>query len=184
MRTGKVLGLCRNKPAGFGVLIVAFFLLLAAIKPLMAEEEQTANPAPAGEGVEQPQNEAMQALLEGEIEAARKAVAADPSSVTAQVALGELLLKYGTLEEAEKAFDEALKLDERCHETMTGKGVVLARMGKEQQAEEMLQKALLLNPNPVRTFYELGFLYEKRGDFDKAIDEYKKGIEKFHQGRK
>ena len=57
-------------------------------------------------------------------------------------------------------------------------------MGKDKEAEELLQKALVLNPNPVRTYYELGFLYEKREDYTSAVAEYKKGIEKYQQGRK
>ncbi len=100
------------------------------------------------------------------------------------VQLGNLLLKKGSLEEAAKAFDDALAINGRYHDALTGKGIVLARMGKDQEAEETLQKALLLNPNPVRTYYELGSLYEKKGEFGKAIADYKKGIEKYKQGRK
>ena len=93
-------------------------------------------------------------------------------------------MKKGSLDEAAKAFDDALAINGRYHDALTGKGIVLARKGKDQEAEETLQKALLLNPNPVRTYYELGSLYEKKGDFAKAIAAYKKGIEKYKQGRK
>lgn len=155
--------------------ILSIMCCLAFATPLLAGVQQ----ADAGRATaESPRNSLNEA-----IDRARQKIAADPSSEKAQVELGNLLLKNGDLAEAAKAFDQALALNARYHDAMTGKGIVLARMGKEQEAEEMLQKALVLNPNPVRTHYELGLLYEKRGDFDKAIAEYKQGLEKYNQGR-
>jgi len=134
--------------------------------------------------VQQSADQASQASLDEAINLARQKITADPSSVQEQVSLGFLLLKKGALAEAQKVFDDALALNKSYHDALTGKGIVLARMGKDQEAEELLQKALILNPNPVRTHYELGSLYEKRGDYTNAIAEYKKGIEKYQQGRK
>ncbi|MEJ2689889.1 MAG: tetratricopeptide repeat protein [Deltaproteobacteria bacterium] len=128
--------------------------------------------------------DASQASLDEAIRLARQKIATDPSSEENLVQLGNLLLKKGSLEEAAKAFDGALSINGKYHDALTGKGIVLERLGKDQEAEETLQKALLLNPNPVRTYYELGSLYEKRGDFAKAVTEYKKGVEKYKQGRK
>lgn len=157
------------------LLAVVCCLVLAATLPLHAEELPVADqPRAAG-----PENGLNESLAQ-----AKQSVEADPSSVEARIRLGTLLLEKGSLEEAGKAFDDALDLKPRSHEAMTGKGIVLVRQGKDQAAEEMFKKALLLNPNPVRVYYQLGLLYEKRGDFDQAISAYKKGIEKFKQGRK
>jgi len=134
--------------------------------------------------VERSAAQSSQASLDEAITLARQEITADPSSVQKQVALGFLLLNKGALTEAQKVFDDALALKNNYHDALTGKGIVLARMGKDQEAEELLQKALVLNPNPVRTHYELGLLYEKRGDYANAVAEYKKGIEKNQQGRK
>jgi len=134
--------------------------------------------------VQQSADQASQASLDEAINLARQKITVDPSSVQEHVSLGFLLLKKGDLAEAQKVFDDALALNDSYHDALTGKGIVLARMGKDQEAEELLQKALVLNPNPVRTYYELGVLYEKRGDYTSAVAEYKKGIEKYQQGRK
>jgi len=170
--------------AGWQMLIAVFCLGLALIPPLAAEEQQAAGQAPAGERIEQTVDEASQNSFDEAIDLARQRITADPSSVKEYVTLGYLLLKRGSPQEAEKVFDEALSLNARYHDAMTGKGVALAGMGKDVAAEEWLQKALVLNPNPVRTYYELGLLYEKKGDFARAIAEYKKGVEKYQQGRK
>ena len=167
------------------MLIAVFCLVFALTPPLAAEEKQAVDNAPAvGERVGQTTAEASQSSLNEAIDLARQRIMADPSSVKEQVALGYLLLKRGSLEDAEKTFDGALSSNARYHDALTGKGIVLARMGKDQEAEELFRKALVLNPNPVRTYFELGFLYENKGDFSRAITEYKKGIEKYKQGRK
>jgi hypothetical protein len=41
-----------------------------------------------------------------------------------------------------------------------------------------------LNPNPVRVHYELALLYEKRGEFARAIAEYKEGLIKYQEGKR
>lgn len=165
------------------MLLFVFCLVLALNPPLAAEEQKAVDHAPIGE-IARTDDEAPLNSLDEAIDLARQKITADPSSVKELVILGYLLLKKGSLEEAENVFDIALSHNARNHEALTGKGIVLARMDQDQLAEEFLQKALILNPNPVRTYYELGFLYEKKGDFAKAIVEYKNGIEKYKQGRK
>lgn len=150
-------------------------LLLAAAQPIPAGEPSTATRLPvlgAASG------------LEAAITLAGRRVEAEPSSAEARVDLGNLLLEKGALQAAEKAFGEALALNPRSHEAIAGKGIVLSRLGQDQAAEEMLRQALLLNPNPVRAHYELGLLYQRRGELDRAISEYKLGLEKFRQGRR
>jgi Flp pilus assembly protein TadD len=161
-------------------------LLLVSIIAFAADAQETAlqTPANENEAIQAPTEESAQNPLAVEIEQAKQRIKDDPDSLKEQVALGYLLIKQNSFAEAEKIFDDILKVKEDYHEALTGKGIVLARTGKDQEAEEILQKALILNPNPVRTHYELGLLYEKRGDFAQANVEYNKGIEKFKQGRK
>lgn len=168
-------------------LIPFFCLVLLASVPTYAAGEREAagqQQVPANQMVEGQAASSQQNPLDEAIKQARQRVEGEPASVKAQVALGFLLLQKGAVEEAGTVFDNALALNARFHDALTGKGIVLARMGEDKEAEEFLQKALILNPNPVRTHYELGLLYEKKGDFAKAVAEYKKGIEKYKQGRK
>ena len=119
-----------------------------------------------------------------EISSLREQIAAAPANAVLHVRLGYLLLKNGAPDEAQLSFAEALKLNPRSHAAMTGEGVVQATKGDLKEAEKTLRAALAQNPNPVRTHYELGVVYEKLGDLDKALQEYKEGITKHLQGRK
>ena len=166
------------------IIIVVFCLLSAAVLSFAEEGQQLVGQASISEKSDSPAVENPGNSLDQAIDSARQKVKEDPSSLKDKTALGYLLLKKGSLEEAGKVFDEVLEVKGNYHEAMTGKGISLSRMGKDQEAEEVLKNALQLNPNPVRTYYELGLLYEKRGDFVQANTEYKKGIEKFKQGRK
>jgi tetratricopeptide (TPR) repeat protein len=56
--------------------------------------------------------------------------------------------------------------------------------GKISDEIEALRRALVLNPHPVRVHYQLGLLYEKEGDFGKAVAEYKEGLKKYQEGKR
>ena len=79
------------------------------------------------------------------------------------------------------AFEAALQLNPMGAAAKTGKGAVLARQGKLDGAEQILRDALLLNPDPTRTHYELGRIYQQRGDYQRATEEFKKGIDKYRE---
>ncbi len=82
------------------------------------------------------------------------------------------------------SFDGALAQQPLAHAAKTGKGMVLAQKGNLKGAVRVLKAALVLNPDPVRTHYELGRVYQQLGDFDQAVTEFKAGLEKFREGRK
>lgn len=121
---------------------------------------------------------------DNEISSLREQIVRAPDDAVLYVRLGYLLLDANVPAEAKAAFDEALKHNRHSHAAMTGEGILLARAGNLREAEQVLKTALLRNPNPVRTHYELGRVYEASGDLDKALAEYKEGITKFRQGRK
>lgn len=122
--------------------------------------------------------------LEDGIRSLREQIARTPDDALLQVRLGYLLLDAGATAEAKAAFDEALKRNRHSPAAMTGEGIVLARTGNLKEAEEMLKAALAGNPNPVRTHYELGLVYERSGAPETALAEYKEGIAKFRQGKR
>ncbi len=113
----------------------------------------------------------------------KEAIQADPAYDAALTELGYMLLKKDRDDEALKCFDRALKLAPGSHAAKTGKGIVLSHKGDLKGAEEMLKDALRLNPDPVRTYYELGVLYMKLNQPEKAVQEFREGIRKFEQGR-
>jgi len=119
-----------------------------------------------------------------EIIAIRGQIGTTPDDPLLYVRLGYLLLNSNALADAKSAFDEALKRNSHSHAALTGEGIILARSGRLKEAEQLLQRALLFNPDPVRTQYELGLVYEQEGEPDKALAAYKEGIAKSRQGRK
>jgi len=90
-------------------------------------------------------------------------------------------LTAGDLPAALASFEAALELNPRGAAARTGKGIVLARRGELELAEKVLREALVLNPDPTRTHYELGRIYQQQGDYQRAIDEFKQGIEKYRE---
>ncbi|MHA2055737.1 MAG: tetratricopeptide repeat protein, partial [Candidatus Hodarchaeales archaeon] len=59
-----------------------------------------------------------------------------------------------------------------------GLGGALILKGDIDRALEILTDATVANPYPQRTYYELGRAYELKGEQDKALEMYKKAIEK------
>jgi Tfp pilus assembly protein PilF len=55
---------------------------------------------------------------------------------------------------------------------------VLIAEGDLDGAEAELQKAIMLNPDPTLALYRLGQVYEKKGETQKAMEVYRKALEK------
>ena len=122
--------------------------------------------------------------LDKAIEGLRERVKTNPSMAECRIQLGYLLLKKNSNEEAMQEFDAALQRMPRSHSAKTGKGIALARKGDLKAAEIVFKDALVLNPDPVKVHYELGLVYEKTGNLDKALSEFREGVDKYEKGRK
>lgn len=165
-----------------GIILLCALILSASAfaAPVVADKApvesvptQQASPAPV-----------VESSLDKEIHGLREQIALTPTASILHVRLGYFLLKKGAPDEAQVSFAEALKLSPRSHAALTGEGIVLSSKGNLREAEQTLKAALVQNPDPVRAHYELGVVYEKLGDFEKALQEYKEGISKYQQGRK
>lgn len=76
--------------------------------------------------------------------------------------MGRAFLKLGKTDEAGKYMIRAADID-------TSRENV-------DEAEEVLEEIKSINPNTVNRFNSLGVLYRKKGDFQKALYNYKKAI--------
>ena len=70
------------------------------------------------------------------------------------------------------------------HKAKTELARALSGQGKVDEAELLLQEVLPLTPDPTQVYYELGRIQEQRGDSEKAIAAFKKGIKIHEQGRR
>jgi cytochrome c-type biogenesis protein CcmH/NrfG len=165
----------------FSLLICLSTAALPAFSPRWAAAETIeGNGAAAVSATAAPQQANDARKIEQEIEALRAAMKEKPDDSTA-VRLGQLLMVKGEMDAALRSFEDALKLNPRSLDAKVGKGRSLAALGESGKAEQVLRDALVLNPDPARVHYELGLIYEGRGDFTRAVSEYKEGLKKYEE---
>ena len=82
--------------------------------------------------------------------ALRRAVALDPTLVTAWVNLGAAALSANDASEAERAFTRALRYEPRHTGAMGNLALLRARQGREAEARDLLRQLLAVDPNDAR----------------------------------
>lgn len=90
--------------------------------------------------------------------------------------LGILSAQKKCFETAEIYLDQAQKHGQPSAELFNSIGNVKKNLRKYSQAQWWYKKSLSLNPNYATAITNLGVLFEKLGDIDKAIEQYKKSI--------
>lgn len=117
--------------------------------------------------------------LTSAIEEFRRARALDPNAIDVVLELGELLCRAG---ENQAAFDLAAtteaqaKTDPQRARILLIRGWAQRQMGQLDEAEALLSKAAELGPRSARTFYELGKVYQEKGDLEKAVSCYRQAL--------
>lgn len=106
-----------------------------------------------------------------------KAIEADPSYAPARLQLADLRALTGDLAGAEALVADVRKSDPRNRQAGLLLGTIRFRQGKLDEAQKLLEEALLLNPDPARTNYWLGRVFEARGAKDRAALHYRAAIE-------
>lgn len=76
----------------------------------------------------------------------------------------EKLLEYMKTSDTDSFLQHALALE-------------YIKIGKDEEARKLFNELLLREPTYIGSYYHLGKLLERAGDFDKAIKIYKRGIE-------
>jgi tetratricopeptide (TPR) repeat protein len=85
---------------------------------------------------------------------------------------GIALLFLQRNKEAQKCFDEALRVDKNSAEAMNNLGFVAQMEKRYNKAVKYYQKALALRPQSPTFHYNLGAAYFAKHDFEKATQEY------------
>jgi len=112
-------------------------------------------------------------------------VALDPKVAKAHILIGDALLKKGTLDDAQAAYEKAKTMVEKNDPVGktadVGLGAIYALKGDLDKAKQILSMAAMVNPNPItsaKAYYWLGFVSEKKNDLPDAVKNYKKAVEK------
>ncbi|NOK33807.1 tetratricopeptide repeat protein [Corallococcus exercitus] len=119
--------------------------------------------------------------LQGKFDAALKSFdemkTLAPGDPRLPAARGEVLLSMSRLEESEKEFEAALRLDPKRSTNWSRLGFIQAQLGKKDEARQSLQKALALHPKDFNALEQLGELAEERGDHDEAVRDFTQAAE-------
>jgi tetratricopeptide (TPR) repeat protein len=166
----------------FAYLLMLLMLLLGEMSAYV-QNVSAAGPAPQSCSME-PAGIYVGGSLDKAIEGLRELIKSNPFLPDCHIRLGYLLLKKDSNDEAIREFEKALQLVPRSHRAKIGKGIALAHKGDLKAAETIFKDALILNPDPMKVYYELGLVYEKMGYLPKALSEFKEGISRYEQGRK
>ena len=122
--------------------------------------------------------------IESAINEIRKAKELDPNSVEVALELGELFCRVGKNKAAFKIV-ERMKATKRLDRArlLRISGWAKRQMGELETAEKYLLEATKLDAKSPRGFFELGQVYQAKGDKDKAIAAYYRALTLVFGGR-
>lgn len=90
--------------------------------------------------------------------------------------LGTLLLSKGFPNDAEREFLRAIRADSRLYPAWYNLGLVRFAKGDDGGALRAFRETVNLRPGHPAAHFQLGLLYEKRGQTDRAIDHYARSL--------
>jgi Flp pilus assembly protein TadD len=97
---------------------------------------------------------------------------AAPETADALNNLGNIERDAGRLDAALAAFDRALALNPRHVSALNGRALTLQQLGRVGEAEQALAAALMLAPDSAVTHSNLGNLYFRRDELERAREQY------------
>ncbi|MFC5431666.1 sulfotransferase [Paraburkholderia denitrificans] len=115
-------------------------------------------------------------LPEGE-EAAQRAVAMDPTLVSAWNNLGILLQEAGKLEQSRACLERVVALSPDWAEAHNNLGNTWRLLGRMDHAQACYGKALTLNPSYAEAHSNLAFLLSTQGSYDEAAQHARQAID-------
>ena len=98
----------------------------------------------------------------------KKMIKAEPTYVNGYVLLGTALMSLNRYSEAESAFRDGVKRDEKDFSSRFALGVCLNQEGQFDQAEKPLLASIGLNPNAAEAHYEISRTYLGLNKWEKA----------------
>jgi predicted CXXCH cytochrome family protein len=137
-------------------LAVAAPLLSDNIKAVRIAAARALAPVPAASLT--PEQQAALERASAELVAAEEATAERPES---QLSIGAFLAERGKLDEAEAAYQAALRIDPSFAPVMVNLADLYRSTGRESEAEAMLHQAISRQADYAPAYYSLGLLYAR-----------------------
>ncbi len=100
----------------------------------------------------------------------------NPTSLEGWYNLGYALSEIDKEEDAIKAYDEALAIDNMIFEIWFNKANVLYNLGDFGKARECYERAVELNPDDAEAWNNLGNCYSRLTEGEKAIEAYTRAV--------
>lgn len=100
----------------------------------------------------------------------------DPDDPDIRLDIADLCIRTGDIAAARSMIDPILESNAEHRRARLLDGIACYKEGKLDDAERILTEALVLNPDPARTYFYLGRIYEQKGDQTKALEHYREAL--------
>ncbi|MDF1539991.1 MAG: tetratricopeptide repeat protein [Candidatus Thorarchaeota archaeon] len=114
--------------------------------------------------------------LQGAVNILKILLEQHPDSLEGWYNLGFVLMELNNDEEAIKAFDEALAIDNQIFEIWFNKANSLYNLADFKHAKECYEKATEINPDDAEAWNNLGNCYSRLAEGQKAIEAYTRAV--------
>jgi Flp pilus assembly protein TadD len=145
--------------------------------PVSDEEAALAQNKRAGEFMRVGNKLRDEGNLENAADMYHRAGRADSKSPLPPAALGDVLRRLGRFQEAEQAFNEALKRNRYSGSALQGYGILMIEKGEPDTAIAALDNAVDEEAADFRVYNVLGIAYDTLGDHAQAQNNYLAGLE-------
>jgi len=115
-------------------------------------------------------------LFKDAIEELRSFLQENPESIEGWYNLGYAFTETEEFEEAVKAYDEALAIDNFIFEIWFNKGAALYALRDFEKAKECYEEALEINPDDAEAWNNLGNCFSRLADGQPAIEAYTRAV--------
>lgn len=147
-----------------------------AVRPVSASPGSPNSNVPAGHPAIGGENDAMQPQIQALIEKAK----AEPEDFEAQIKAAEVYYQIQRFEGAIEFLKKANKLKPEDYETIVNLGNAYFDASKYEEAEKSYNAALAKKSDDVNVRTDLGltFIFREPPNFDRAVEEFRRALEK------
>lgn len=102
----------------------------------------------------------------------------NPDNVVAFHHLGLVYMKAGRIDDAIKALERCIVIDDQANQPMINLGAIYFGMGNLDKAQELNEQAIRVQPDTsAQAHANLGLIWQQRNDLEKSIEAYEKAIQ-------